>query len=121
MNKPKTVSQYIKQAPKEAQAKLHEMRKCLKKVAPKAVESLKWSMPAFSDERILFTYAGFKKHIGFYPTPSVIEAFKKDLEGYKFAKGSIQFPLDKPLPLALIRKIAKYRVKELAEKDAKWM
>ncbi|MCB9806179.1 DUF1801 domain-containing protein [Candidatus Nomurabacteria bacterium] len=121
MPKPQTISEYIKQAPKESQKQLKEIRKCLKEVTPKAIESLKWSMPAFSYDRILFTYAGFKKHIGFYPTPSVIKEFKKELINYKTAKGSIQFPLDKPLPISLIKKIAKFRVKELKEKDAKWM
>lgn len=121
MAKPTTVSEYIAIAPKSAQKKLREMRACLKSVTPKATESLKWSIPAFSYERILYTYAGFKQHIGFYPTPSAVRAFKKELANYKTAKGSIQFPLDKPLPLGLIKKIAKFRQKELKDKDAKWM
>lgn len=119
--KPITVSEYIGAAPKEVQKKLREMRAVLKKAAPKAEESLKWSMPAFSYDRILFTYAGFKHHLGFYPTPSAVRAFKKELKGCKTAKGSIQFPLEKPLPTALITKIAKFRVKELKEKDVRWM
>ena len=119
--KSKTVPEYINAAPKEAQKKLREMRACLRKTAPKAQESLKWGMPAFSHKRILFTYAGFKHHIGFYPTPSAVRAFAKDLSAFKAAKGSIQFPLDRPLPLALIRKIAAFRVKEEKDKDAKWM
>ena len=121
MEKPKTVVEYINAAPKEAQKKLREMRVCLRKIVPKAQESLKWGMPAFSHRRILFTYAGFKRHIGFYPTPSAVRAFAKDLSAFKAAKGSIQFPLDRPLPLALIRKIAAFRVKEEKDKDAKWM
>jgi uncharacterized protein YdhG (YjbR/CyaY superfamily) len=121
MEKPKTVAEYINAAPKEAQKKLREMRACLRKTAPKTQESLKWGMPAFSHRRILFTYAGFKRHIGFYPTPSAVRAFAKDLSAFKAAKGSIQFPLDRPLPLALIRKIAAFRVKEEKDKDAKWM
>lgn len=121
MAKPKTVSEYIAAAPKESQKKLREMRALLKKTAPKAEESIKWGTAAFSYERILFTYAGFKQHIGFYPTPSAIRTFKKELKDYRYAKGSIQFPLDKPLPKGLITKIAKFRVKELKEKDAKWM
>jgi uncharacterized protein YdhG (YjbR/CyaY superfamily) len=119
--KPKTVAEYINAAPREAQKKLREMRACLRKTAPKALESLKWGVPAFSHKRILFTYAGFKHHIGFYPTPSAVTAFAKDLSEFKSAKGSIQFPLDKPLPLPLIRKIAAFRVKEEKDKDAKWM
>ncbi len=121
MAKPRTVNEYITQAPKEAQKKLREMRTCLRSVAPKSSESLKWSIPAFLYERILYTYAGFKHHIGFYPTPSAIRAFKKELADYSTAKGSIQFPLDKPLPLSLIKKIARFRIKEFKEKDAKWM
>lgn len=66
-------------------------------------------------------YAGFRHHVGFYPTPSAMRAFKKELKEYKTGKGSINFPLDKPLPLALIKKIAAFRVKEMKEKDAKWM
>lgn len=119
--KPTTVTEYIAAAPKASQKHLRELRTCLKGVAPKATESLKWSMPAFSYDRILYTYAGFKHHVGFYPTPAAIRAFKKELAPYKTAKGSIQFPLDKPLPVALIKKIAMFRQKELAENDAKWM
>jgi uncharacterized protein YdhG (YjbR/CyaY superfamily) len=118
--KPKTVNEYINIAPKEARRKLRNMRACLRKAAPKAEESLKWGMPAFSHKRILFTYAGFRYHIGFYPTPSAVRAFAKDLSNFKTAKGSIQFPLDKPLPLPLIRKIARFRVKEERDKDANW-
>lgn len=121
MSKPQTVSEYIRQSPRESQKKLREMRKYLKDVTPKSTESLKWGVLAFSYERILYTYAGFKNHIGFYPTPSAIQAFKRELVDYKTAKGSIQFPLDKPLPVSLIKKIAKFRIKELKEKDAKWM
>lgn len=121
MTKPKTVSEYISSAPKDSQKKLRELRMCLKDVTPKATEGLKWSMPAFSYDRILYTYAGFKNHIGLYPTPSAIRAFKKELTNYKTATGSIQFPLDKPLPLSLIKKIARFRIKELKGKDAKWM
>ena len=118
--KPKTVNEYINIAPKEARRKLRNMRACLRKAAPKAEESLKWGMPAFSHKRILFTYAGFRYHIGFYPTPSAVRAFAKDLSNFKTAKGSIQFPLDKPLPLPLIRKIARFRVKVERDKDANW-
>lgn len=89
--KPKTVGQFIKAAPKESQAKLREIRACIRKAAPGAEESLKWGMPAVSYRRILVMYAGFKRHIGFYPTPSAVRAFKKDLAGFKTAKGSIQF------------------------------
>jgi len=119
--KPQTVTDYIAASPKATQKQLREMQACLRKAAPGATESLKWSMPAFSYQRILFMYAAFKHHIGFYPTPAAIRAFAKQLLPYKTAKGSIQFPLDKPLPLPLIRKIAHFRVNESKEKDVKWM
>ena len=116
----KTVSEYIDAAPKAAQKKLLEMRACLRKAAPGAKENLKWSMPAFSYRRILVMFAAFEHHIGFYPTPSAVKAFAKDLSKYATAKGSIRFPLEKPLPLPLIRKITAFRVKESTEKDRKW-
>jgi len=85
-----------------------------------AVESLKWGMPAYSYRRILVTFAAFKHHIGFYPTPSAMKAFANDLAKFATAKASIQFPLEKPLPLPLIRKITAFRVRESIEKDRKW-
>ena len=118
--RPKSIREYIDRAPKETQKKLREMRECIRKAAPGAKESLKWGMPAFSFERILVTFAAFKHHIGFYPTPSAVKAFAKDLSKLKTAGASIQFPLDKPLPLALIRKITAFRVRETVERDAKW-
>jgi uncharacterized protein YdhG (YjbR/CyaY superfamily) len=118
--KPETIAEYIKAAPKETRAKLREMYTCIRKAAPGAEEGLKWSMPAFSYQRILVTFAAFRHHIGFYPTPSAVKVFQKDLSKYKTAKGSIQFPLDKPLPLGLIRKITQFRVKESLESDIKW-
>ncbi len=118
--KPTTITEYINTAPKESRNKLREIRACIKKSAPGAKESLKWGMPAFSYQRILVTFAGFKHHIGFYPTPSAIRAFSKELIKYKTAKGSIQFPLDKPLPVTLIRKITKFRIRESLEEDVKW-
>jgi uncharacterized protein YdhG (YjbR/CyaY superfamily) len=118
--KPTTVSQYIAAAPKEARAKLREMRAAIASAAPGATQALKWSMPAFSYDRILVTFAGFKHHVGFYPTPSAVRAFRKELAGFKTAAGSIQFPLDRPLPKALIRKITAFRVVEAHGKDARW-
>jgi uncharacterized protein YdhG (YjbR/CyaY superfamily) len=117
---PKTINEYIAAAPKEAREKLREMHACIRQAAPGATESLKWGMPAFSYRRILVTFAAFKNHIGFYPTPSAIKAFEKELSRFKTAKGSIQFPLEKPLPLPLIRKITAFRVRESNEEDKKW-
>ena len=118
--RPKSITEYIDAAPKEAQKKLREMRACIRAAAPGAKESLKWGMPAFSYRRILVMFAGFKNHVGFYPTPSAVKAFTKELAKFETAKGSIQFPLKKPLPLSLIRKITKFRVRESMEEDRKW-
>ncbi len=97
------------------------MRACLRKAAPGAEESIKWGSIAYSYKRILFTFAGFRHHIGFYPTPPVITAFKKELIPFKTARGSVQFPLDKKLSVGLIGKMARLRVKESKEKDVRWM
>jgi uncharacterized protein YdhG (YjbR/CyaY superfamily) len=118
--RPKTVTEYIDAAPKEAQKKLREMRACIRKAAPGAKEGLKWGMPAFSYKRILVAFAAHQHHIGFYPTPSAVRAFAKDLAKFATAKGSIQFPLEKPLPLPLIRKITAFRVRESLNQDKKW-
>lgn len=120
-DKPQTVTAYIADAPKETQKRLREMRACLKKAAPGAKESLKWGSPALSYDRILFMFAAFKKHVSLFPTPAVIKVFAPTLKNYKFSRATIQFPLEKPLPVELIREIALYRVKEAVEKDAKWM
>ena len=118
--KPKTIEEYIEAAPEDTRVKLRQMHTCIRKAAPGAKESLKWSMPAYSYKRILVTFAIFKQHIGFYPTPSAVKAFAKYLSKFKTARGSIQFPLDKPLPLSLITKITRFRVKESLEGDKKW-
>ena len=117
---PKSIIEYINTAPKESREKLREMRACLHEAAPEAVESMKWGMPAFSARRILVMYAGFKHHIGFYPTPSAVKAFARNLSKFKTAKGSIQFPLEKPLPLPLIRRITAFRVREEREEGGRW-
>lgn len=120
--KPPTVTDYINAAPQGGQAKLREIRAILKAVAaPSATETVKWGMPVFEERRILFAFAAFKSHLNFMPTPSAMKPFKRELAKYTTGKGSIQFSYDKPLPKALIRKIASYRVKELREKDVRWM
>lgn len=118
--RPKSITEYINAAPKEAQKKLREMRACIRTLAPGAKESLKWGMPAFSYRRILVMFAAFKHHIGFYPTPSAVRAFANDLSKFATARGSVQFPLEKPLPLPLVRKITAFRVRESIEEDKKW-
>ncbi len=118
--RPTNVAEYIAAAPKGTQQKLCEMRACIRKAVPGARESLKWGMPAFSYQRVLVTFAGFKHHIGFYPTPSAVRAFAPDLARYVTASASIQFPLAEPLPLARIRKMTEFRVRECLAKDGKW-
>jgi len=117
--KPTTIAGYIAAAPKETRTKLREMRATIAAAAPKATQSLKYRIPAFSYDRMLVAFAAFKNHIGLYPTPSAVRAFRKELAGYKTAKGSIQFPLDEPLPKPLIRKITAFRVAEATTKDPK--
>ena len=119
--RPATVAEYIQAAPQEAHSKLRQMRACVRAAAPGATEAVKWRMPAFSYRRILVMFATFKRHIGFFPTASVTKAFARELAGYHTGKGSIQFPLDKPLPLALIRRMTALRVKQSKLDDVKWI
>ena len=120
MVKPKTIEEYILTAPPATQEKLWQLHETIQKAAPGATEALKWSMPAYSYQKILVTFAVFKHHIGFYPMPSAIKAFAKELSKYKTATGSVQFPLDKKLPVSLIRKIVQFRVRESREGTIKW-
>lgn len=112
MTKPKDIHEYIASHPKEIQKLLEQLRVTIKKAAPKAEEIISYGMPAFKLNGVLVWFAAHSKHIGFYPMASGIAAFKKELSIYKSAKGSIQFPLDKPLPLRLITSIVKFRVNE---------
>jgi uncharacterized protein YdhG (YjbR/CyaY superfamily) len=118
--RPKTVAEYIAAAPKEARPKLRELRKIIRAAAPGAVENLKWSMPAYSYQRILVMFGGFTRHVSLFPTGSVLRAFKKQLGALQTSTGTIQFTLDKPLPASLIRRMVVFRVKESREKDGKW-
>ena len=119
--KPTTVTEYINAATPEARKKLREIRAILKKAAPKAKEALKWGSPVLEENRILFAFTAFKSHLNFMPTKASLLPFKKELAGYKTGKDTIQFPYDKPLPAALIRKIAIHRVKDVKENGALWM
>ena len=112
----KDVDAYINSCPKEVRSTLVEIRKTIKKAAPKATEKISYGMPAFVLNGNLVYFAAFKNHIGFYPTSSPIVVFKKELEPYKTSKGAIQFPIDKSIPYSLITKIVKFRVKESLEK-----
>jgi uncharacterized protein YdhG (YjbR/CyaY superfamily) len=117
---PHNIDEYIAGFPKAVQAILQKIRTTIRKAAPDAEETIKYQMPTFTLAGNLVHFAGFKNHIGFYPVPSGIEAFKDELSVYKQGKGSVQFPLDKPIPYGLIRKIVKFRVKEnLARAAAK--
>ena len=106
--------------PKNARAKLRQMRATVKASAPRAMEGLRWNMPSISYHRILVMYGGFKHHIGLYPTARVVEAFTKELSKYKKARGSVQFRLDKPLPVGLIKRMVAFRVRESIKKDGTW-
>lgn len=117
MSKPLTPAAYISAAPKEAQSKLRQLRATIKKAAPKAEEYMSYGMPAYRQDGILVYFAGYKNHVGLYATPKGNEAFKKELTTYKTGKGSIQFPLNAPLPLTLITKIVKFKIKENLQKQ----
>ncbi len=106
------VDLYIAGFPGEVQKLLQQLRITIKEVAPTASEVVSYSMPAYKLNGVLVYFAAHSKHIGFYPTSSGIAAFKDELSAFKGSKGTVQFPLDKPLPLELIRKIVQYRVME---------
>ncbi len=111
--KPKDIDEYIAGFPKDIQNNLEQIRSTIKKVAPEAEESIGYGMPAFkTNGRPLVYFAAFKNHIGFYAIPTGHSEFAKELSNYKQGKGSVQFPLDKPMPLNLITKIVRFRVKE---------
>jgi uncharacterized protein YdhG (YjbR/CyaY superfamily) len=109
---PESVDVYIAGFPEEVQHHLKQIRAAVKKAAPGATEKISYSMPYYALSGRLLYFAAFKHHIGFYPMASGITAFKKELSIYKGAKGSVQFPLDKPMPLSLITKIVQFRVRE---------
>jgi len=115
----KTIDEYIRSFPKDVRDKLLIFRKTVQKAAPEAEETISYQMPTFTLNGNLVHFAAFKNHIGFYPFPSSVKSFKKELTKYKTAKGSIQFPMDQKLPLTLIRKVVKYRVKENLKKVKK--
>jgi uncharacterized protein YdhG (YjbR/CyaY superfamily) len=114
-----SIDEYIATFPAEIQKILQEFRAVVHEIAPQAAETISYQMPTFTLNGNLVHFAAFKKHIGFYPTPSGTEAFQQELSAYKTAKGSIQFPLDQPMPWELIRKIVQFRVAENLKKAAK--
>ncbi len=116
---PKTIDEYIASCPKYVQEILKKVRATIRKAAPEAEETIDYQMPTFKLKGSnLVHFAAHKKHIGFYPTPSGIEKFKEEISVYEWAKGSVQFPLDKPIPYDLIGRITEFRMKENLERAA---
>ncbi|QHT71421.1 hypothetical protein GXP67_34570 [Rhodocytophaga rosea] len=119
VTKATTIDEYIATFPEDVQQKLEQMRTTIKQAAPEAQEAIKYAMPAFIYKGNLVYFAAFTHHIGFYATPTGNGAFTEELSAYKMGKGSIQFPLDQPLPLQLISRMVKYRVEENLQKSKK--
>jgi uncharacterized protein YdhG (YjbR/CyaY superfamily) len=115
--KPKGIDGYIAGFPKDIRELLEQVRKTIQSAAPEAEETIKYAIPTFTLNGNLVHFAAFKNHIGFYPTPMGIEEFNKELSRYKQGKGSVQFPIDKPMPLGLITRIVKFRVKKTRERS----
>lgn len=114
--KPTNINEYIAYFPKDVQKILEQVRSTIQKAAPKATETINYAIPTFILHGNLVHFAAYKNHIGFYATPGGNRAFAKELSAYKGAKGSVQFPLNKPMPLSLIAKMVKFRVKENTER-----
>jgi uncharacterized protein YdhG (YjbR/CyaY superfamily) len=114
----KTIDEYIDTFPQDIQAILQKMRLAIHEAAPEATEAISYQMPTFKLKGNLVHFAAAKNHIGFYPTPSGIERFKVELSNYKTSKGAVQFPLDKPIPYDLVKKIVSFRVGEALQKKA---
>jgi uncharacterized protein YdhG (YjbR/CyaY superfamily) len=113
---PGSIDEYIAAFPQEIQKILQELRATIKAAAPEAYEKISYQMPAFDLKGNLVWFAAYKNHIGFYPMPSGIQAFKKEFSVYEGSKGAIRFPIDKPLPLKLVSKVVKFRVAENLKK-----
>jgi len=114
-----SVKKYIEQFPEEIQARLHKVYEVIQKNAPDAVDDISYGIPTFKQNGNLVHFGGFKKHIGFFPTAKGIEAFSELLKDYTLSKGTVQFPHSKPIPLKLIEKMVKYRLKENNKKLSK--
>lgn len=112
----KDIDEYHSYQPANIRKILEQLRQTIRQAAPRATETISYGMPAFRQNKVLVYYAGHKEHIGFYPTPNPIVYFKRELEKYNTTKGAIQFPIDKPLPLTLIKKIVKFRLDEDSKK-----
>ena len=110
------IDDYVRRFPKDVQQRLQQMRATIKKVAPQAAETISYGVPAFQMDGILIWFAAFEKHIGLYPGAAAIAAFDDELTQYKRAKGSVRFPHDEPLPLATVRRIVSFRLKQASTK-----
>jgi uncharacterized protein YdhG (YjbR/CyaY superfamily) len=116
MEKVATIDAYIKDFPAAERKVMQQFRKAILSVVPKAEQVIGYGIPTFKlNGKNLVHFGGFKKHLGFFPTPSAVEYFKLELSKYEGAKGSVQFPWEKPIPLALVKKIVKFRVKQVTE------
>jgi uncharacterized protein YdhG (YjbR/CyaY superfamily) len=118
--RPTTIAEYIRAAPRDAQPHLRRLYAILKNVAPEAEEVIKWGTPFFVEPRFLFAFSAHKAHCNFAPSADVLKAFRKELEEHKTTKNFLQIPYDKPVPVALVRKIAKYRLRNMSDGDAFW-
>jgi uncharacterized protein YdhG (YjbR/CyaY superfamily) len=107
---PENVDEYIAGFPEEIQVMMDMIRKTIHELVPEVKEKISWGMPTFSLKKVLVQFGGFKDHIGFFPGPDAIEAFKEELTGYKTSKGTIRFPYKKPVPVELVRKIVLRRL-----------
>lgn len=114
-DKPETIDGYISSFPEDIQKVLQEVRQTIRDAAPEASEAIKYAIPTFIQNGNLVHFAAFKNHIGFYPTPSGTETFAEELSVFKTGKGSVQFPLDQPMPLDLIKRIVQFRIKQQQE------
>lgn len=112
----KAVDKYHAQFPEDVRGKLEELRAIILKTIPDAQELISYNMPAYKTSAMVAYYAGYKAHIGFYPTPGPLKELAAELTAYKTSKGAIQFPLDKPLPVNLVKKLLKLRLKEITQK-----
>ena len=111
--KPGSIDEYIGASPESVRGVLEQVRATIRKAAPEATETISYGIPTYFLNGNLVHFAGFGKHVGFYPTPSAISAFQKQLRPYQGARGSVQFPLDAPMPLGLIEEIVRFRVGEV--------
>ncbi len=113
----KTIDEYIVNSPRSVQTILQQLRQAIRESAPDAIEVISYQMPAFRQNGILVYFAAFKNHIGFFPTSSGVEKFKDELTNYQVSRGTIRFPLEKPIPLDLVKRIVKFRVEEDKNKE----